>query len=75
MDEWNVYPNPTDGILHISGTDTNVCKYRLYSVDGRLVQEGSVSDSVIDISGQVKGMYILKIETKESILQRTVILR
>ena len=48
---------------------------RLYSVDGRLVQEGSVSDSVIDISGQVKGMYILKIETKESILQRTVILR
>ena len=44
-------------------------------MDGRLVQEGSVSDSVIDISGQVKGMYILKIETKESILQRTVILR
>ena len=30
MDEWNVYPNPTDGILHISGTDTNVCRYRLY---------------------------------------------
>lgn len=75
MDEWNVYPNPTDGILHISGTDTNVCRYRLYSVDGRLAQEGSVSDSVIDISGQVKGMYILKIETKESVLQRTVILR
>lgn len=74
-DELTVYPNPTDGIIHIEGADLNMRKYRLYSVDGRLAQEGSVSASIVDISSQEKGMYVLKIETEDSVIQKMVILK
>lgn len=71
----NIYPNPTDGILHVGGADVDAQKYQLYSVDGRLVQEGNVLEATIDISSQAKGMYILKIETKDSVIQKMVILK
>lgn len=75
MDALNIYPNPTDGILHVNGGDLDIQKYRLYGVDGRLVQEGEITASTIDISRQARGMYILKVETKDSVLQKIVILK
>ena len=71
----NVYPNPTDGILYIGGENMNMVKYSLYSIDGRLVQQDNITNSQIDISKQPKGAYLLKIETKESVLQQVVILK
>ena len=71
----NVYPNPTDGILYIGGENMNMVKYSLYSIDGRLVQQDNITTSQIDISKQPKGAYLLKIETKESVLQQIVILK
>lgn len=53
----------------------NMVKYSLYSIDGRLVQQDNITTSQIDISKQPKGAYLLKIETKESVLQQIVILK
>ena len=53
----------------------NMVKYSLYSIDGRLVQQDNITTSQIDISKQSKGAYLLKIETKESVLQQIVILK
>lgn len=67
------YPNPTTGVINIKNADG--CAFSLYRVDGCLMQNGKVTDSRIDISLQPKGMYILKLQYKNSIAQKIVVLQ
>ena len=58
LDGVNVYPNPTTGIVTISGL-TEVINISVYNLNGRVVQTFSTMDS-IDISDLAKGIYVLK---------------
>lgn len=57
-----VYPNPTKGIVHISGLSgkTNM---EVYSMDGKLIlrKETTLTEVNIDISSQVSGTYVFVI--------------
>jgi hypothetical protein len=55
-----LYPNPTRGIITLSGQGELVS---LYSMDGRLAKF-SVKEKEMDLSGNVAGMYIVKIEER-----------
>jgi len=66
-----VYPNPTTGILHISGLPPgDDVLVRLYSIDGRpvLSRRGQVTE--LDISRLAPGIYLLQADTGTS--SRTV---
>lgn len=64
----NVYPNPTKGMINIDfsalGNDVD---YRVYTQDGKLMEEGILSgaNGNIDISELDRGGYLLEISTKE----------
>ncbi|WP_284651779.1 DUF7619 domain-containing protein [Flavobacterium terrisoli] len=64
----SIYPNPSNGIVNISG-DFNIRSTQLYDVQGRLLQTNLVNESstVIDLSAQSNGMYFIKVITDKGI--------
>jgi len=66
----SVYPNPTTGILDMSGDD--VLKVEVCTVSGTL--EGLFYDKHVDLSYLPNGMYILSIYRKNGLLRKEKIL-
>jgi hypothetical protein len=61
FNEFTVYPNPTSSILNIN-LDEEIEKIDIYSLLGRKV--GTSTNTQMDISNLVNGIYLLSIETK-----------
>lgn len=59
-----VYPNPTKGILHIEST-AGLKNYNLYNLQGRLVKQGKLPSSQIDLSDLENGLYFLRFQNQE----------
>ena len=64
---FRIWPNPTTDVLHLQlSDDTNIqdYTYQLFSLTGKLLQGGRLSDNhvEIDVNHYVSGAYILKIE-------------
>ncbi|NMH28626.1 M12 family metallo-peptidase [Flavobacterium silvaticum] len=57
-----VYPNPTKGILNVSGSFET---YELYDLYGKRLKSGT--EKVIDISELPIGMYLLRIDNRNAI--------
>ena len=55
-----VYPNPTNGIVNISGVE-KVDAIRAFSISGQLIKE-TVNANSLDLSSERKGLYMIKIE-------------
>ncbi len=64
--EFQVYPNPTTGQLHLSQNNLDIKDISVYNSIGMLVAKK------LDISGQTSGMYIVKITTDEGSFVRKV---
>ena len=67
---FSVYPNPSNNIINISNTNINVKNVKLIDVTGKAVYNKSNTQSIntqsINVSNFAKGLYILKIESKEA---------
>lgn len=66
-----IYPNPTQGLLHIEIENLPpdvTARIALYQLTGKLItaRENITSSTEIDITGQVPGVYILKIVAGEN---------
>jgi len=59
-DAIGVYPNPTNGIVNISGVE-KVDAIRVFSISGQLIKQ-AVNANFIDLSTQRKGLYMIEIE-------------
>lgn len=61
-----VYPNPARNNLFISGLDSELTRYRIYDLSGRMIRAGrNDAGEGIDISNLTKGMYLLKIDSEQ----------
>jgi hypothetical protein len=68
-----LYPNPTKGVLYISGFDK--ATVGVYSATGRLVAEyADFSGNTIDISNLPNGIYFINIQTDENVVTKKVAL-
>lgn len=65
----NLYPNPTQGVVHISGI-TNFDQIEIVDVNGKIVKTINNFTNTIDVSELAKGNYAVKI-----ILTNTVIVK
>jgi len=68
MDALSLYPNPTKNILTIS-SPVLIKKIELFSISGAKIEETVLHDEyhkTIDLSGQIVGIYILKVSFKEN---------
>lgn len=67
MAQSSVYPNPTDGLLHIRNDQQNVKNIMLYDVFGKLLLSESVNDAsgVVNMSQYPSGVYLLKMTLED----------
>lgn len=67
-----IYPNPTQGVLHIEHAYSDV-NYTIYSIDGRLVGQGKLTSPQLDITHLNTGIYQLKLETSSRSISKKII--
>ncbi|MBL0014702.1 MAG: T9SS type A sorting domain-containing protein [Flavobacterium sp.] len=60
LDTIFVYPNPFIDSLHVTGAPANI-SYTVFSVDGKLIQEGLLSSNTINITHVPSGVYFLRL--------------
>ncbi len=57
-----IFPNPSNtGIFQIENLSNSTTQYRLYTIDGKLQQEGVFNNNSESLSVSQKGIYILKL--------------
>lgn len=59
-----VYPNPAKDVVYIN-SDNPYKEYSIYSVDGRNISNGTISNNLISITGIATGTYILQLSDRE----------
>ncbi len=64
-----VYPNPTNGIVRVEGN--GITDISIYSLSGKLIYNGKPEE--INMKGYNSGMYIIKIETKNAVIEKKLI--
>lgn len=76
--DWTIYPNPTDGILHVQFTQSPGTEFtlRLYTLTGQLAAQYT-NTQTLDVSSLSNGMYMLKlvVDGKEISVQRFILNR
>jgi hypothetical protein len=80
--ELMLYPNPSDGLIHIQSTELHPGNLHLevINTNGQVVHQCQVlhlnkKDINIDLSGSSKGIYIVKLVTEDEIKVGKVVLR
>lgn len=68
-DDFAVYPNPTNGVLHIK-TDQNIIFVELIDLTGKSVARSN--DTIIDVSNLPNGLFLLKINTEKGSSARMI---
>lgn len=58
---WKVFPNPGNGIIHISNFEGEVT---IFDINGKLIKTLSYTDSGMDIRFLSQGVYILRLQHK-----------
>ena len=64
MDKFQIYPNPTDGLIHISGIQGTV-EFRLINNMGQTLMEGqSESDILLNVKHLGQGIYFMHLNSE-----------
>lgn len=73
---FQVYPNPTDGLLHIKydGKD-KIEVIRLIDVNGRALVNILIDNTTIDVSNLSSGLYFLQVQTVQGIWTENIIVK
>ena len=71
---WNIFPNPIEDILHVTGLEST---YTIKIIDsvGQLVMsvKGSSAEEELDMSSKPAGLYLIKIESQGKSITRKLI--
>ncbi|MEI6409486.1 MAG: PKD domain-containing protein [Bacteroidota bacterium] len=72
-----LYPNPTTGLLRVSGDQARAYAVRVYDLNGRLVFSGKTLAGEVDLSGLSNGSYLLQVADEDGVVRRgkVVVLR
>ncbi len=60
-----VYPNPTNGVVHIEIPNQAIQNIKVYDLEGKLIKE--TIDNQFNLSNQANGPYFIKAQTKQGI--------
>jgi pimeloyl-ACP methyl ester carboxylesterase len=69
----NLYPNPAGNEIWMEHNSMDVIEYGIYSMDGRLLQESTVLNQKIDLSGAPNGLLFIKFKHKEQVIIKKIV--
>ena len=74
--EFSVYPNPCNGIVHISGVDNlSDCRISITDISGKSVQTGVLDDlNTINLQHLEKGIYFIRVTDAEHTFTEKLVL-
>ena len=77
LNSYNIYPNPTKGLIHIDSYDNIDCyNVRIYDSYGKLIfNKNNLDNNTIDISNNPNGIYLLIIENDQQIIEKKIVLQ
>jgi trimeric autotransporter adhesin len=58
-----LYPNPASDVLNVTKVSDKAV-YKIYSAAGQLINHGNINSGKINVSGLIKGGYVITIEEK-----------
>lgn len=70
--EVSIYPNPADVFVEVKNL-RGKADYKIYSADGRLVQEGKIDGQRINVASLIKGMYVMTIKDDQNTYNKKLI--
>lgn len=56
-----VYPNPAADVLNVTKV-SNKAQFEIYNAAGQLVKSGNINDNKVNVSGLIKGAYIITVK-------------
>ncbi|MES2765110.1 MAG: T9SS type A sorting domain-containing protein [Bacteroidota bacterium] len=70
-DRFDIFPNPTNGNIFVTGLDSDNWSITIYSLDGESIFQSqiNISQPVIDLIGKPKGTYVFTLEKGNEILK------
>jgi hypothetical protein len=68
--EAHIYPNPSDGLIHISDTYDH---YFLYNLSGKMIADGGFN-STLDFRTYPKGIYLLNLQYGSSLITQKILI-
>jgi hypothetical protein len=71
----SIYPNPSTGLLNISGLEANA-DIKVTNAQGQVIFQGQITENgKIDLSNQAKGIYLIKLVSEDAMRMTKVILK
>jgi len=74
MDMVGIYPNPTGGILYLTGL-SQPAEVKIYSVQGMLLRSVQQVENSVDLSGLPPGAYLIQVEAAGKAPHRRMIIK
>ena len=73
---FSVYPNPSNGLIHLSADHPTAFEYRVHNLLGQLVLSGDTqAEATIDLSAYQKGIYFISIMHEGNIHTEKIIIK
>lgn len=75
LDNFKIYPNPTNSIVHISTPNETIEMVNVYDITGRLLksQNGNNESEIITIQELPSAIYVLEVKTNKGIQNKKII--
>ncbi|MDG0973842.1 MAG: T9SS type A sorting domain-containing protein [Crocinitomicaceae bacterium] len=67
LNDFSIYPNPTNGIISLNGNHALISSLELLEVSGKVISVFEPSIKTIDAVGAAPGVYFLRVSTSEGI--------
>lgn len=76
QNKFNIFPNPTNGLLNIELGNSETHKLSIYNMLGQIVFSESVNEisTIIDLSSFEKGVYMIELSCQNEIFTKQIVL-
>jgi hypothetical protein len=78
-DRVNIYPNPTSGLVQVTGMESGMVQFAVYDVMGRLMvrsmEKVSNGTATMDLTGLPNGQYMIKIGQGEKAVVKELVIK
>jgi len=69
-----LFPNPTNGIIHIDDSNSDIWEFTIYNTTGLLIRRTqNLENGQIDISNLPNGLYFIELSNKTQVIIRKII--